>query len=81
MFLILGKNQKGGNLKNRKFYVIIFQDIVIKIKIKHNILCLRRDKMIKVYGKENCGRCETLKRTLERKGLDYWNIQKIYKLL
>ncbi len=25
--------------------------------------------MIKVYGKENCGRCETLKRTLERKGL------------
>ena len=27
--------------------------------------------MIKVYGKENCGRCETLKRTLERKGLDY----------
>ncbi len=26
--------------------------------------------MIKVYGKENCRRCETLKRTLERKGED-----------
>lgn len=37
--------------------------------------------MIKVYGKENCGRCETLKRTLERKGLDYEYTQDLKTLM
>lgn len=37
--------------------------------------------MIKIYGKENCSRCETLKRTLERKGLDYEYTQDLKTLM
>lgn len=37
--------------------------------------------MIKIYGKENCGRCESLKRTLDRKGIEYEYIQDLKTLM
>ena len=37
--------------------------------------------MIKVFGKENCGKCETLKRTLEEKGIAYEYTQDLKTLM
>ncbi|WP_300357039.1 glutaredoxin family protein [Fusobacterium sp.] len=37
--------------------------------------------MIKIYGKENCSRCETLKRTLDRKQIAYEYSQDLKTLM
>ncbi|MCF2626289.1 glutaredoxin family protein [Fusobacterium perfoetens] len=37
--------------------------------------------MIKIYGKENCSRCETLKRTLEREGIEFEYTQDLKALM
>lgn len=37
--------------------------------------------MIKIYGKENCSRCESLKRTLDRKGIEYEYTQDLKTLM
>ena len=37
--------------------------------------------MIKVFGKENCGKCQSLKRTLEEKGIEYEYIKDLKTLM
>ena len=37
--------------------------------------------MIKVFGKEGCSKCESLKRTLDNKGIEYEDIQDLKTLM
>ncbi|MBC2850359.1 MULTISPECIES: glutaredoxin family protein [unclassified Cetobacterium] len=37
--------------------------------------------MIKVYGKENCSKCDNLKRILEEKGIEFEYIQDLKTLM
>ncbi|AVQ27983.1 MULTISPECIES: glutaredoxin family protein [Fusobacterium] len=37
--------------------------------------------MIKVFGKEGCSKCESLKRTLDNKGIEYEYIQDLKTLM